>query len=226
MSARLTAVCVALASAHVSAQGVVVQKNLSLGLAKAIAEAAQGECKAKGFNTSVAVVDRAVAVRDTKDAGSGPVLLFTGAECDAFTDGVKKGDFDWTSFGHPLLPTPTLGLVSQNWIGTVAGRVGLVEDRWLLYGKLGGGWVQSNAALGFSGVSFHGSNTSSGWLVGAGVEYALANNWSAKIEYNYLDFGKDQVAFDLPAPVGFDVAGTLHQTMHVVKGGLNYRFGY
>ena len=40
-------------------QGVVSQKNLSLGLAKTIAEAALGACKSKGFSTSVAVVDRA-----------------------------------------------------------------------------------------------------------------------------------------------------------------------
>ncbi len=41
------------------AQGVVMQKNLSLGLAKAIAEAALAECHEKGYHTSVAVVDRA-----------------------------------------------------------------------------------------------------------------------------------------------------------------------
>ena len=41
------------------AQGVVTQKNLSLGLAKTIAGAALAECKAKGFSTSAAVVDRA-----------------------------------------------------------------------------------------------------------------------------------------------------------------------
>jgi opacity protein-like surface antigen len=52
-----------------------------------------------------------------------------------------EGDFDGATFGHLALPTPTLGSVSQNWIGTVAGRVGLVEDRWLVYGKFGGGWV-------------------------------------------------------------------------------------
>ena len=44
---------------RMSAQGVVNQRNLSLGLAKAIAEAALAECKSKGFHTSVAVVDRA-----------------------------------------------------------------------------------------------------------------------------------------------------------------------
>ena len=48
-----------LASAQMKAQGVVLQRNLSLDLAKAIAEAALGECRAKGFHTSVAVVDRA-----------------------------------------------------------------------------------------------------------------------------------------------------------------------
>ena len=42
-----------------AAQGLVTQKNLSLGLARTIAEAALTECKSKGFATSVAVVDRA-----------------------------------------------------------------------------------------------------------------------------------------------------------------------
>jgi uncharacterized protein GlcG (DUF336 family) len=40
-------------------QGLITQRNLSLGMAKTIAEAALAECKAKGFNTAVAVVDRA-----------------------------------------------------------------------------------------------------------------------------------------------------------------------
>jgi len=42
-----------------------------------------------------------------------------------------EGDFNGATFGHLVLPTPTLDSVSQNWIGTIAGRVGLVEDRWL-----------------------------------------------------------------------------------------------
>lgn len=43
----------------ITAQGVVMQKNVSLGMAKAIAEGTMAACKAKGFNTSAAVVDRA-----------------------------------------------------------------------------------------------------------------------------------------------------------------------
>src|SRR5438874_1924415 len=46
-------------SSAVSAQGLVTQRSLSLEMAKTIAEATLAECKSKGFNTAVAVVDRA-----------------------------------------------------------------------------------------------------------------------------------------------------------------------
>src|SRR5262244_3025831 len=42
-----------------SSQGLVTQRNSSLAMAKTIAEGALAECKSKGFNTAVAVVDRA-----------------------------------------------------------------------------------------------------------------------------------------------------------------------
>jgi uncharacterized protein GlcG (DUF336 family) len=47
------------AAAAAAGQSIVMQKTLSLGLAKTIAEAALAECKSKGFTTSVVVVDRA-----------------------------------------------------------------------------------------------------------------------------------------------------------------------
>ena len=50
---------VGILSGRPHAQGIVMQRNLSLALAKTIAEATLAECKAKGFHTSVAVVDRA-----------------------------------------------------------------------------------------------------------------------------------------------------------------------
>jgi uncharacterized protein GlcG (DUF336 family) len=54
-------VCAALVSAArpAAAQGVVMQRNVSLPMAKMIAEATVAECKSKGFNTSAVVVDRA-----------------------------------------------------------------------------------------------------------------------------------------------------------------------
>jgi len=64
MSVRLAFVVaiVSAAMTDVAGQGVVTQRSLSLGMAKTIAEAAQAECAAKGFHTSVAVVDRAAQV--------------------------------------------------------------------------------------------------------------------------------------------------------------------
>lgn len=53
------AVLACLPSSGASGQGVVMQRNLSLGLAKTIAEATLAECKAKGYSTVAAVVDRA-----------------------------------------------------------------------------------------------------------------------------------------------------------------------
>jgi len=50
---------VAIVSGPAIAQGIVMQRNLSLPMAKTIAEASLADCKSKGFNTSVAVVDRA-----------------------------------------------------------------------------------------------------------------------------------------------------------------------
>jgi uncharacterized protein GlcG (DUF336 family) len=46
-------------STTVAAQGLVTQHNLSLAMAKTIAEATLAECKAKGAHSSVVVVDRA-----------------------------------------------------------------------------------------------------------------------------------------------------------------------
>lgn len=63
---------VAFASVGVHAQGLVTERSLSMAMAKTIAEAAQSECRAKGFHTTVAVVDRAgqllVLLRDEQAA--------------------------------------------------------------------------------------------------------------------------------------------------------------
>ena len=127
-----------------------------------------------------------------------------------------EGDFDGATFSHPALPTPTLGSVSQNWIGTLAGRIGLVEDRWLIYGKVGGGWVHSNAILNFPGVSWSGSNTGSGWLVGAGLEYGFKSHWTVRLEYDFLSLANWTSPTVPPVQLNRDV--------QMVKAGINYKF--
>lgn len=59
MKRTLSAAMLSMLPALAAAQGVVMQRNVSLPMAKAIAEATLAACKAKGFNTAAAVVDRA-----------------------------------------------------------------------------------------------------------------------------------------------------------------------
>jgi uncharacterized protein GlcG (DUF336 family) len=59
MTIFLRCALLAVLSASLGAQGVVMQRNISLPLAKSMAEATLAACKAKGFNTAAAVVDRA-----------------------------------------------------------------------------------------------------------------------------------------------------------------------
>ena len=47
-----------------------------------------------GDCVEVAFLDRGdVALRDTKDQGRGPIMVFTPAEWDAFIGGVQDGEF-------------------------------------------------------------------------------------------------------------------------------------
>ncbi len=110
-------------------------------------------------------------------------------------------------------------------IFTVAGRVGYAFDRWMIYAKGGGAWTQEKYNFVVLGNTATGTVDRSGWLVGAGVEWAFAGNWSAKLEYNYMDFGSKLVTLTttgglVAAPANVDL------TVQTVKLGVNYKFGW
>jgi outer membrane immunogenic protein len=77
--------------------------------------------------------------------------------------------------------------------------------------------------------SFGNSTTRVGWTVGARVEGVVSGNWTAKIEYLYLDLGTVSGSFATPivAPSGALVATgySSHTTDNVLRVGVNYRFG-
>jgi outer membrane immunogenic protein len=118
-----------------------------------------------------------------------------------------------------------------DFIGTVAPRVGVTWDRALLYAKGGAAWVNNDYSLSItqSGLTTYTANaTRWGWMAGVGVEYAFAPNWSAKIEYNYLDFGTGRILYTsngaLPGLLPFEE--DISQRIQVVKVGLNYKFDW
>ncbi len=101
-----------------------------------------------------------------------------------------------------------------NWLATVTGRVGYSFDRALLYAKGGVAFMDQDLRLSVPGLIATSSETRAGWTIGGGLEYAFAPAWSAKVEYNYMDFGTRSID-------GTDV----DQTVNAIKVGVNYRFG-
>jgi outer membrane immunogenic protein len=116
---------------------------------------------------------------------------------------------------------------SLDYFGTARLRLGYAWDRVMFYGTGGLAWGTNEigGSLLVNGVTFNNggsSNTHIGWTVGAGFEWALMDNWTAKVEYLYLALGNENYFPNTLAGLGFDA----DLDVHTVKVGLNYRFGY
>jgi outer membrane immunogenic protein len=133
-----------------------------------------------------------------------------------------EGDFDWT--GLKGSGTDSVGnTINTNtqWTSTVTGRVGAAFDRLLVYGKGGVAFANDESSVNMlSGATASTSLTRTGWTAGAGLEYALAQNWTAKIEYDYLGFGSETLDLStLPT----NPSASLN--VQEVKAGINFKFG-
>ena len=79
-------------------------------------------------------------------------------------------------------------------------------------------------------VAFPGtSSTRAGWTVGAGVEGRISGNWTAKLEYLYMDLGTvsaGPIATTILVPVRTNGAAaySLHFTDNILRVGVNYHF--
>jgi opacity protein-like surface antigen len=71
----------------------------------------------------------------------------------------------------------------------------------------------------------HGSATLTGLLLGAGIEYALAPNWSVLLEYDRIAYAGRVGQFDTSGPIGFNPQDHVSATVNEAKAGINYRFG-
>lgn len=120
-----------------------------------------------------------------------------------------------------------------DWLGTAALRLGFTIDHALVYVKGGAAWVHDKYDTDIQGQATtfgSASETRWGWMFGTGVEYAVTRAWSAKIEYNYLDFGTKDVQYsnEGPEPAGTAIRGPVptKERIHLIKFGVNYRFGW
>ncbi|MCU0884663.1 MAG: porin family protein [Beijerinckiaceae bacterium] len=98
-----------------------------------------------------------------------------------------------------------------DYFGTIRARGGVAFDRAFIYATAGYAFGKATAKT--AGLSD--SNIHNGYAVGAGVEYAITNNWSAKVEYLYTSLEK-KTFFAPGTTAGLDFS--------TVRGGVNYRF--
>ncbi|NIK46861.1 outer membrane protein [Variibacter gotjawalensis] len=101
--------------------------------------------------------------------------------------------------------------------GTVRGRLGYAVGNALIYGTGGFAWAGQEFQVGAAPAL---SNTHVGWAAGGGLEYAFAPNWSAKVEYLYARFGREDYDFGR-----FVDPTRVNLELQTVRLGVNYRFG-
>jgi outer membrane immunogenic protein len=171
--------------------------------------------------------------------------VVTGLEADIQGSGIKG------SARAPAIPTivPDVPFESSlssehklSWFGTVRGRLGVtVTPELLLYGTGGLAYGRVDASANwFESVDLGGdgrfqsqapasvSKTKVGWTAGAGAEWMFARNWSAKLEYLYVDLGSESAIGDetvnqvLNPPFG--VGYTWHTRENIARVGVNYHF--
>ncbi|WP_238123261.1 MULTISPECIES: outer membrane protein [unclassified Xanthobacter] len=110
-------------------------------------------------------------------------------------------------------------------LGSLSGRLGQSWGDLLLYGKVGAAWVNSSGEVFPTDSVRHytQSGTRWGWMLGSGIEYALSQNVSTFIEYNFYDFGTQDVTY---SGWGRSATASFRQRLEAVRAGLNYRFAW
>jgi len=149
-------------------------------------------------------------------------------QASAFVFGVE-GDWDYSGIN-----TGTTSSIcnfsgncqtGNNWLATVRGRAGYAADRVLLYLTAGGAFA--NVKTNFNGTS--NTRNQAGWTAGAGVEWAFADSWTAKVEYLYVNLGNGTfncVAAVCTAPGLNSTPVSVGLTENLFRVGVNYKFSF
>lgn len=151
-------------------------------------------------------------------------------QIDAFVFGIE-GDLDssWldgkssSSFCGNVGFGATAQCETKNtWLGTARARLGYAADRVLFYGTFGGAY--GNIQAGVNGLV---NSNQAGWVAGAGIEAAFGDNWTARIEYLFVDLQNGTCTTS--ASCGLDTGGgaasdTVKFDANLIRLGLNYKF--
>jgi opacity protein-like surface antigen len=157
-----------------------------------------------------------------------------GVETDMQWSDIKSSHQATTAASNPLLATYANTRQNLEWFGTTRARLGYSFGRLLpyltggvAYGEISASGAQALAAgLVSSGYV---RSTNVGWAAGAGLDIALSGRLSARAEYLYLQLpGVSAPAVGITPPPFPALAGSFSTGLmqaHMVRGGVNYRFG-
>jgi outer membrane immunogenic protein len=153
-----------------------------------------------------------------------------------FVFGVE-GDWDWqglqgtsnSPFCGAIFTSATAPIsagldceTKSDWMATFRARAGYAADRVLFYAT--GGGAAGNVQVGLNTQPLQ-STTEFGWTAGAGIEWAFADNWTAKVEYLFVDLGN--TTCNTPANCGFDLVAandSIKFTESMIRAGINFKF--
>jgi outer membrane immunogenic protein len=130
-----------------------------------------------------------------------------------------EGDIDWADInGTSTNATCPLGCkTSDTWLSTVRGRLGYAADRFMPFVTGGAAFGDIRASTpGFASAS----STNAGWTLGGGIEGAITQNWTAKVEYLYVDLGN----FNCGLNCGVGVTNNVSFKTNILRAGINYKF--
>lgn len=193
----------------------------------------------KDADHRIARLDAAGAVRifngvpldDTNSASGGFIGGHAGYNIQSgmWVFGIE-GDAEWTDakYGPSTIraaPGVDYNYGSIDWQATLRGRVGIaVAQRTLLYatGGLAYASINSRVDVGGLGNQFIAYRREvPGWVVGAGIEHAFTQNFTARVEGRYTEYDDIRQTSTAGATATF-----LTETKEwSVRGGLSYKFG-
>jgi outer membrane immunogenic protein len=140
-----------------------------------------------------------------------------------------EAQYSWLSNnnnGGVNFPGATVVTGNSDQLGSVTGRLGYTWGPTLLYAKGGYAWRDNNNigvnVAGIPAAFTTDGGHKDGYTVGGGLEYMFAPSWSAKVEYQYYNFGSTTFTGG-PASI---IGARFHDDEHTVKAGINYRFGW
>ena len=112
----------------------------------------------------------------------------------------------------------------MDWYATAVGRLGYASGKTLFYGFGGVAWADVSSKLNVLGTTLLEDNeTHVGWTAGLGIEHALTDHFTVRVEYSHVDLGEETTTYELGKR--FSIDKDVDLKFDAIKVGAAYKFG-